>query len=108
MSDRSEFAVIKLEGELDVARKDELHEALVIVPSARAVLLDLSDVSYADSTALTELLRFSANAERVRVPVAIVATSAQLDRIIRYAGLNEVFRIFADRGEALSYLESAS
>jgi anti-sigma B factor antagonist len=108
LSDRSEFAVIKLGGELDVARKNELHDALIIVPSARAILLDLSDVSYADSTALTELLRFSTQAERLHVPVAIVATSAQLDRIIRYAGLNEIFQIFGDRGEALSYLESAS
>jgi anti-sigma B factor antagonist len=108
MSDRSEFAVIKLGGELDVARKSELHEALIIIPSARAILLDLSDVTYADSTALTELLRFSTQADRERVPVAIVATSAQLDRIIRYAGLNEVFRIFGNRGEALTYLESAS
>jgi anti-anti-sigma factor len=108
MSGRSEFEVIKLDGELDVARKSEVHGALVIGPSARAILLDLSDVTYADSTALTELLRFSTQADRLRVPVAIVATSPQLDRIIRYAGLNEVFRIFADRGEALSFLESTS
>jgi anti-sigma B factor antagonist len=108
VSDRSTFEVIKLAGELDVARKEELHTALVIGASARAILLDMSEVTYADSTALTEMLRFSTQADRERVPVAIVATSPQLDRIIRYAGLNEVFKIFAVRGEALSYLESAS
>jgi anti-anti-sigma factor len=108
VSGRSTFEVIKLVGELDVARKEELHAALVIPPSARAILLDMSEVSYADSTALTEMLRFSALAERERVPVAIVATSPQLNRIISYAGLNEVFKIFADRGEALRYLEASS
>lgn len=104
MSERSAIDVIVMTGELDVAGKDVLHDRLRIAPAARAVLLDLTDVTYADSTALTELLRFRAEAERQNVPVAIVATSPQFDRIIRYAGLHEVFAIFDDRGEALSYL----
>ena len=108
MSDRSTLAVIRLSGELDIARKEALLDALRIDASARAVLLDLGEVTYADSTALTELLRFRSEAERHNVPVAIVATSPQFDRVIRYAGLDEVFSIFSDRGEALSYLERAS
>jgi anti-anti-sigma regulatory factor len=45
-----------LAGELEISRKREMRDALALSESARAVLLDLSDVTYADSTALTELL----------------------------------------------------
>jgi anti-anti-sigma factor len=105
---RSTVAVIRLDGELDIARKQELREALHVAPSARAILLDLEKVTYADSTALAELLRFRAEAQRDGVPVALVATSPQFNRVIAYAGLNEVFSIFEERGAALNHLESVA
>jgi anti-sigma B factor antagonist len=105
---RPTYEVVSLAGELDIARKEELHSALSIGPFARGILLDLTDVTYADSTALTELLRFRLQAEQRSVPVAIVVTSPQLDRIIRYAGLHEVFDIFEHRNDALTHLESRS
>jgi anti-sigma B factor antagonist len=108
MKARPAFEVVSLAGELDIARKEELHRALFIGPSVRGVMLDLTGVTYADSTALTELLRFRRRAEERRVPVAIVVTSPQFERVIRYAGLYEVFDIFGNRGDALAYLESAS
>jgi anti-sigma B factor antagonist len=103
---RPTYEVVSLAGELDIARKEELHRALSIGPFVRGILLDLTDVTYADSTALTELLRFRLQAEQRSVPVAIVVTSPQLDRIIRYAGLHEVFDIFEHRNDALAHLES--
>ena len=102
------FEVVRLAGELDIARKEELHRALSFGPSTRGVLVDLTDVTYADSTALTELLRFHRRAEEGGIPVAIVVAGAQLDRIIRYAGLYEIFDIFESRNEAIAHLERAS
>ncbi|MBV8118276.1 MAG: STAS domain-containing protein [Candidatus Eremiobacteraeota bacterium] len=101
------LAVIELSGELDIARKEELHRALALDPGLRAVLLDLSGVTYADSTALTELLRFRKQTDENGISVAMVVTSPQFDRIIRYAGLYEVFSIFADRSSATAFLERA-
>lgn len=108
MKARPSYEVVSLAGELDIARKEELHRALFIEPSMRGILLDLSDVTYADSTALTELLRFRMQADQGNIPVAIVVTSPQLDRIVRYAGLHEVFIIFDNRADALAHLEQAS
>lgn len=108
MKARPAYEVVSLAGELDIARKEELHRALLIEPSMRGILLDLSDVTYADSTALTELLRFRMQADQRSIPVAIVVSSPQLDRIVRYAGLHEVFTIFDNRADALAHLERAS
>jgi anti-anti-sigma factor len=99
---------IRLGGELEISRKREMRDALALSENARAVLLDLSDVTYADSTALTELLRFCAAAQGADMPIAILIVAPQFLRLVQYAGLATAFRIFQDRGDALGYLcESA-
>jgi anti-sigma B factor antagonist len=100
--------VLRFTGELDIGRRSELHDGLTIGEHARAVLLDLSAVTYADSTALGQLLQFKAAADERNVPVAIVVIAPQFDRLIRYAGLHELFNVFDDLGSALSYLDGAS
>lgn len=101
--------VIRLSGELEIARKDEIRRALAAPTDAAPVLLDLSDVTYADSIALTELLRFCAEAQRDARPVALVIQTPQFARLIQYAGLATVFKVFSQPAEALAYLtESAA
>lgn len=107
MSKAAKIAVIALTGELDIARKEELRAALTI-EAADGILLDMSDVHYADSTALTELLRFRLRARELELPVAVVIGSPQLDRIVRYAGLYEVFDVFSNCDDARRHLEEAA
>jgi anti-anti-sigma factor len=95
---------IQLAGELDLSRKREIRDAFAFSDGARAVLLDLSEVVYADSTALTELLRFCAMAQGANIPIAIVIAAPQFLRLVQYAGLATAFKVFHDRGEALQYL----
>jgi anti-anti-sigma factor len=102
------IAVIRLTGELEIGRKDEISSALTISGSESGILLDFSDVSYADSTSLAELLRFRDDAARQNIPVAIVIGSRQFARLIQYAGLGHAFRIFDNRAAALSDLSLAA
>jgi anti-anti-sigma factor len=102
------IAVIRLTGELEIGRKDEIARALAIRGDESGVLLDFSEVSYADSTALAELLRFREDASKQDIPVAIVIGSRQFARIIQYAGLGDAFRIFDNRAEALTDLSGAA
>jgi anti-sigma B factor antagonist len=104
MSDSSSITVIRLAGELDIGRRDEIQRAFVIPPSAARVLVDLSEVTYADSTTLAELLRLRADAQAQAARIAIVIGSRRFARVIQYAGLNSAFAIFDDRGSALTYL----
>jgi anti-anti-sigma factor len=98
------IAVIRLTGELEIGRRDEIAAALVVSGAESGILLDFSDVNYADSTSLAELLRFRDEAAQRNVPVAIVIGSKQFARLIQYAGLAQAFRIFDNRGEALTEL----
>jgi anti-anti-sigma factor len=102
------IAVIRLTGELEIGRKSEITSALTVSGSESGILLDFSDVSYADSTSLAELLRFRDEATKQDIPVAIVIGSRQFARLIQYAGLGHAFKIFDNRAAALSELSEAS
>jgi anti-anti-sigma factor len=95
---------IRLAGELDLSRKREMRDAFALSNGSRAVLLDLAEVVYADSTALTELLRFCALAQGANIPIAIVIAAPQFLRLVQYAGLGTAFKIFPEPNEALRYL----
>lgn len=107
MNPRSTLEVVRIVGELDISRKEELRVALSVGRQARAILVDLAEVTYADSTALSELLRFGADAKRAQVPVALVVVTPQFTRVMRYAGLDSAFAVFGDRDSALAFLEQA-
>ncbi len=100
----SAISVIRLTGELEISRKDEISRALHLVGSEGGVLVDFFDVTYADSTTLAELLRFRREADGQGIPVAIVIGSRQFARLIQYAGLGDAFPVFDNRGAALTYL----
>jgi anti-anti-sigma factor len=96
--------IVALGGELEISRKREIRDAFTLPDGARAVLVDLSTVTYADSTALTELLRFCVTAQRDRMPIAVVIRTRQFSRLVQYAGLAGAFAIFEDRDAAVAYL----
>jgi anti-anti-sigma factor len=102
------IAVIRLTGELEIGRKDEIRSALTVTGSESGILLDFSEVTYADSTSLAELLRFRDEAAQQHTPIAIVIGSRQFARLIQYAGLGHAFRIFDSRAAALSDIAQAA
>lgn len=104
----SSIGVVRLTGELEIGRRAEIATALVLAGNESGVLLDFSEVTYADSTTLAEMLRFRDEAATAGIPVAIVIGSKQFARLIEYAGLAHAFRIFEDRGEALTDLSRTS
>ena len=104
MNEAEPVKVIRLTGELEIGRKNEIRSTLRAPADGTPVLLDLAGVTYADSIALTELLRFCAEAQQVGRPVALVIQTPQFARLIQYAGLATVFKVFAEPAEALAYL----
>jgi anti-sigma B factor antagonist len=106
MSSDSSVFVIVLSGELDVARSDEVVRALELPSPGTPVLLDLSDVSYADSTVISALFGFSEKATAANTRIAVLIVKPQLVRLLEYAGLSEAFPVFRERSAALTYLHS--
>jgi anti-anti-sigma regulatory factor len=68
----------------------------------------LSEVTYADSSILAELLRFHGEAERHGVRVALAIASKQFARLVQYAGLAQAFAIFDSADAARAFLEAGA
>jgi len=108
VNEQSSYRVIRLHGELDLARRDEIAAALQVHGPGAALLVDLSDVQYADSTIIAELLRFRGEAASAgrRFALLLSAHDRRLRRVLDYAALGDAFALFDDRGAALTYLSA--
>jgi len=102
------YATVRMSGELDLVRREEIHSTLSVTSHGPPILVDLSEVTYADSTILAELLRFHSEAQRHGVRIALLIVSKQFARLVHYAGLSKAFAIFDSPDAARAYLESGS
>jgi anti-sigma B factor antagonist len=93
--------VIALEGELDVSTAPLLHEVLrdATVESSNEIVLDLSALSFVDSTGLSLLV--SANKRAVSAGEVFILRDAQptVMRVLDVTGLTSVFRLEGVSGE---------
>lgn len=108
VSSQSSLEVIRLTGELDIGRRDEIRAALRAARSDGPILVDLAEVSYADSTVIASLVRLRADADAAGRRIALLIGDARLARLLQYAGLADAFAVFDDRAAALTYLAGAA
>jgi len=95
--------VITVAGEIHVSTaprfSEELNEA--IRDDAPAVVLDLSDVDFIDSTGLSVLLNGLRRVTRQHGRMALVATNPTVLRLFEITRLDSTFDIRTSRAEAL-------
>ena len=99
----AEVGIVVLEGEIDIYSAPQFKEVLLngIEGGARRVIVDLSDVTFIDSTALGVLV---SGAKRVRPRngnLDIVCTDENIIRIFEITGLDRIFGIYPSRSEAM-------
>lgn len=81
--------LIALSGEYDIARKDELTEMFGSVTSTVPITIDMTDVTYVDSTFLAAIA-----AMRLRladIPVTLLGVQPNVARILQLAKLDRFF-----------------
>ena len=99
-----------LSGELDHATAPELREPLdaAISGGARAVLVDLSDCSFIDSTGLSVLVHAHTRLLDDGGRLEICCPDAQVRRLLEITGVDRAFGIHQSRDDALAALAAAS
>jgi len=98
-----DIGVVVLEGEIDIYSAPEFKEVLVnsIEGGAHRIIVDLTEVTFIDSTALGVLV---SGAKRVRPRngnLDIVCSDENIIRIFEITGLDRIFGIYASRDEAV-------
>src|SRR3954470_7912035 len=96
--------VVGAPGDLDISATPRLSTVLAMAatsPGGRLVL-DLSDVTFIDSTALGTILKAAAQLDEAGTLLAVVAPEGPVRRLLEMTNLTQRFRLFTNRSAALS------
>jgi anti-sigma B factor antagonist len=95
IEDNAGFAVIHLEGEVDLSRSPAARQAILdCLQARRNVLVDLNAVTYIDSSGVASLVEGFQVSRHLSLDFALVGVSDAALSVLRLARLDQVFPIF--------------
>jgi anti-sigma B factor antagonist len=99
-------SVVALAGELDLSTIPRAEGPLLEQFGQRAaVLVDLSTLSFIDSSGIGTLIRAFRSSNGTRISF-LIGRGSQVERVFRIAGVGEALPVFDDRERAISALTS--
>jgi anti-sigma B factor antagonist len=100
-------SIVTLSGELDLSTIPRMESALMEqITQRRAVLVDLTSLSFIDSSGIGVLIQ--ASRESNGTPLGIViGRGSQVERVFGITGVDKAMRVYLDRDQALSTLGSS-
>ena len=94
--------IVELSGDVDLDSSPKVRSVLLeSVGNKGGVLVDMSAVSYIDSSGIASLVEAYQSARRGGTTFALVAVSDAAMRVLQLARLDQVFSIHASLTEAL-------
>ena len=101
--DEGGVAVVALSGDVDLETSPRLRAALLdCVGMKRSVLVDLSRVSYIDSSGVASLVEAYQAARKSATAFGLVEVSANAMRVLELARLDKVFTIYPNLADGLA------
>ena len=101
-------AVVSLAGELDLSTIPRVEKQLFEqVRSKAAVIVDLSAVSFIDSSGIAMLIK-AFRADDGGTLNTVIAEGSQVERVFRLAGIDRALPLFTDRNRAIDALKGAA
>jgi anti-sigma B factor antagonist len=95
--------IVALDGDVDLNRAPEVRRMLLdCVARGLDVLVDLSGVTYIDSSGIASLVEALQEAGKKKIRLALVAVSDDARKVFELARLDKVFSIHADLDTALA------
>ncbi len=91
-----QHVVLEVRGEVDVHSAPDLRDRLISVLDAgnQSVVVDLSWLSFIDSTGLGALVAARNHANTAGASLPLVCKTERLLKVFRITGLHEVFQIY--------------
>ena len=100
---QGDATILALSGDVDLDSSPKVRNVLLdSVREKRCVLVEMSDVSYIDSSGIASLVEAYQSARRDRTPFALVAVSEAAMRVLELARLDQVFSIHASVSDAMA------
>ncbi|MEU1212968.1 STAS domain-containing protein [Streptomyces sp. NPDC005791] len=99
------YAVATVTGELDVATAPAVyHQATEAIAHCPLVILDLSGVTFCDSSGFNALLRLRRRAQETGTDLALAAAPAQVVQLLTLSGAETAFPMFSSLAEAETHI----
>jgi anti-sigma B factor antagonist len=103
VTEQSGRTVVALEGEIDMEEAPRVRRTLLdSLKKKRDILVDLSQVTYIDSSGIASLIEGLQAARKQKNDLALVSVSQRARRVLELARLDKVFTIHADLATALA------
>jgi anti-sigma B factor antagonist len=101
-----DLGVVALSGEVDIFTAPQFKESLLelLDGGVKRLVVDLSDVTFIDSTALGVLIGGVRRVHGAGGAMTIVVTTRPVERVLSVTGLDRVFSMHATREEAVAAL----
>lgn len=107
IEDSSGTAIVVLSGELDLSTVPLMESPLYEQVRQRpAVVIDLSELSFIDSSGIAALIKAFHNSNGTRMNVA-VGPGSQVERVFGIARIAEALPVYSARDEAVAGLDAA-
>jgi len=107
ITEQSGRTVVALSGEIDMEEAPKVRRALLdVMKQKRDILVDLSQVTYIDSSGIASLIEGLQAARKQKNDLALVSVSQRARRVLELARLDKVFTIHADLATALAVTKS--
>ena len=95
--EEGEIVVVTLQGDIDLEQSTRMRQNLLdILGDARAVIVDLADVTMIDSSGIASLLEGFQEARKKGKDFILAAPGDPVMRVLRLARLDTVFQIADD------------
>ncbi len=95
--------VVVVHGEVDIRTAPELRDCLAqaLDGDVKRLVLDLSDVEFLDSTALSVMVGAHKRLSKTGEPLTVVASTEPVRRVLSVTGLARVFAVHDSRDDLL-------
>ena len=96
-SGSGDLTVLEVQGEVDLHSAGQLQDRLVQVIAAgrQSIVVDLTGLSFLDSTGLGVLVAARTQARQAGAELRLVCASDRMLKLFRITGLDAVFEIYA-------------
>lgn len=102
-TERTPPRVFKLTGEVDLAREAELDAIAAAAAEAGLAIVDMTEITFVDSTVISWLLRTKEVVEEKNGRLRVVAPEGVVTRLIAITELEGVIEVFPTHLEAAEF-----
>lgn len=103
VSEQHEKLVVTLQGDVDLEHSPAIRSLLLdCMQRGKDVIVDLTAVTYIDSSGIANLVEAMQGATRQGTRFGLVAVAGQVTRVLELARLDKVFDVHGDLAGALA------